>query len=476
MDDSPTPFEDRLRSALAAGIAQTEAESGAPVADPADLARRRVEHHRRQRTGRVAAAAVLVVLGVLGGWALTRGDDDGGQVEEVAGVPTTILRPAYEGESDTTVAIDPAPDPSRVLEVPGQVPVVVPQPPDPGTDSGAAARSAAGAGAGHSYSPEGFWYDGAELPRATLSTRELADGTTVQVQANRYDPAIYELPPFWAPPAWCFPIGDVTIGLDRIGETTRTVRYAASEDGTVMARSTIVGGDDEAAPRWLTVVHGPAGTATVRVTFPGGQEDVTAPVDGIAVLSVPVREGFDLGDDQTVTAVALASDGTELARHEGPRSEDALGEPLAEPPHLRPACAVPTELPAPGPEQPADPGAAETALRQSWDRAFGDLAGVTTAEQLEVVADTRGVGDALDRSRELVSPEVMAQTSIEIDGVVFASPERAFVHYTVDIATGTYADLFGELVLVDGSWKVTRKTACDLAETGGGICQPLPPS
>jgi hypothetical protein len=68
---------------------------------------------------------------------------------------------------------------------------------------------------------------------------------------------------------------------------------------------------------------------------------------------------------------------------------------------------------------------------------------------------------------------VLSETTIAIDDLVFTRPDQVFVHYTVVIATGTYADLYGELVLVDGTWKVSRQTVCDLAETGGGICQPL---
>jgi hypothetical protein len=112
----------------------------------------------------------------------------------------------------------------------------------------------------------------------------------------------------------------------------------------VDVRSRIVGSDG-GDPHWVTVVHGPAGTASVRVDYPGGTADEAEPVDGLAVLSAPVA---DLDDDVPVVAVATAEDGTELARSEAPWDADELGAPAADPPSERAACAVPTDLPAPG--------------------------------------------------------------------------------------------------------------------------------
>jgi hypothetical protein len=456
VDDDQTPIEDRLRSALAAGMAQVEAEAGPPVADPADLARRRVQHHRGQRVGRAAAVAAVVLAAAVGGWALGRdtgGTGGTGDVEKVAGV-----------DGSTTVASPPTTEDGRVQDA-GAVPIVVPQPPAPGVDSGGAARSHS---ADSSLVPQlQPWYDGEPLPTSLASTRELPDGATARVRINHYDPAIYELPPFWEPPAWCFPAGDVEIAVTGVGDVARTVRYDAVEDGAIEVRTNVIGGP-EGPFRWLSVVQGPAGTARVRVEYPGGQSDEVAPVDGLAVLSPPVAPGTDLdGEPGVVTAVALAADGPELARTEGPWGTDA------DPPYRRPACAVPTELPSPGPEQPADPVAAEAAVRAVWDAAFAHPGRATVDEQLAAVEDGRGVRRALQRVLDGVSDQVLSETTIALDGLVFAGPDRAFVHYTVDILTGTYASLFGELVLVDGDWKVTRRTACDLAETGGGICEPL---
>lgn len=465
MDETPTPIEDRLRDALDAAIALTEAADGAPVADPADLARRRIRHHRRQRAGRVAAAAAVVLVAAVGGWAVGLGSEEPADVEDVAAEADTE---ATEG-METTIPSPPTVDPSRLTVDPDGVPIVVPQPPDPGVDSGAAARTASGSYT--SRPPTQPWYSSAPLPTALVSSRTLDDGTRVEVRTNRYDPAVYELPPFWEPPAWCFPTGDVEIRTAAAGwaATTLTVRYAAAEDGTVDVRSRIVGSDG-GDPHWVTVVHGPAGTASVRIDYPGGTADEAEPVDGLAVLSAPVA---DLDDDVPVVAVATAEDGTELARSEAPWDADELGAPAADPPSERAACAVPTDLPAPGPEQPADPAAAEAAVLAVWDATFGRPAEVTVEEQLAAVTDTRGVRPALQKVREGVSPQVLSETTIAIDDLVFTRPDQVFVHYTVVIATGTYADLYGELVLVDGTWKVSRQTVCDLAETGGGICQPL---
>ncbi len=477
MDDENPTIEDRLRSALAAGIAQVESEVGPPVADPADLTRRRIRHHRRQGIARAAAVIVIVLGAAVGGWGVGR-DRGRSDVEKVASAEHgPDDRQLYEATSTSVAALDSDAG-SRVVIGPDDVPIVVPQPPDPGTDSGRAARIASATGSDLAL-PFEPWYDGMPLPTATATTRELADGAELRVGLNRYDPAIYELPPFWDPPAWCFPSGDVEVEVDDAAggpSVVRTVRYAATEEGRVEARTTVVGAET-GTDRWVTVVQAPPGAATIRAEYPDGQVDEAPPVDGVGVLSTPVGSGvggLDLESGPlTVVTVAERSDGTELARHEGPWTEDELGDPVVDPPYARPACTVPTELPEPGLQQPEDPAAAEAAVRAVWEEVWAHPGAVTTEQQLAVVQDTRGVGAALDTVKAGVSEEVLDQTTISIDGVVFASPAQAFVAYRVDIASGTYARLFGELVLDGGTWKVTRGTACDLAETGGGICEPL---
>lgn len=123
---------------------------------------------------------------------------------------------------------------------------------------------------------------------------------------------------------------------------------------------------------------------------------------------------------------------------------------------------MPGELPPPG-EQPEDPAAAEQAVRATWDAMYGDPASMTPEQQASLVDDARGLDEGLAHIRERYSADEIAGTTIEIDEVVFASPEQAFVEYTVDAGPlGSFPGRFGELVLIDGQWKLTRHTVCSL--------------
>lgn len=456
MDDHHTPIEDRLRSALTAGIAEVEAEAGPPVADPADLARRRVRHHRSQRAGRAAAVAAVVVAAAVGGWALglDTGGDDGEQVTSRA----STTSPAPELGADDRPLVTP----------------VVPQRGVPATE---AARTLASSPSG-----PGLWYSGAPLPTTRLFTRTLDDGTEIEVRGNRYDISMYYLPPFWDAPEWCFPSGDLSVRVPAEGgDEVPGVGYDAVVAGTMVTRTGVLGARGD-TPRWATTAQVPAGTATVQVSFPGGGTDEAAPVEGLAVLSAPVADGVDVTSPRlydgtyqppAVTVVAVAEDGTELARYEDSWTGIGLEGLTVTPPYRDPACAVPTTLPPPGVEQPADPVAAEVAIRDVWDRSFGIPATATVEEQLAVIDDPRGVRPALEETKTNVSPEVLEGTTVPIDALVFAGPEVAFVHYAVTIEAGVYAERFGELRLVDGEWKVARQTACDLATAAAVTCSPL---
>lgn len=472
MDDTP-PFEDRLRSALAAGIDAVEADAGPPVPDPADLARRRVRHHRRQLAGRVAAAVVLVAVGVGGGWALASRDADDGTEEVTASSSTTTTTPSEPERTDGVVVTE------------GEAPVVVPTAGRlMGSDS---LRAVLLASLPERIRPaEDPWYEEGLLPTAPLFTRTLDDGTVLTVDGNRYDPSIYELPTFWDPPPQCFPAGDVVIeaaggpGPGRVAST----RFDAVLDGTLLVGAGVIRPDQD---RWVAVAQGPAGTATIRVTFPGGVVDEMAPVDGLAVLSAPTVAGVDLGAEDPfaeppppdVLAVALDADGAELARWEGPwTGVDPRGRrDLPEAPIRRPDCALPTTLPPPGREQPADPATAEAAVRAVWDTAFGRPAVPSVADQVAVVDDPRGLAEALEAARTQNAPLDIEDDTLAIDALVFADPGRAHVQYTHDPGVGQglpTPGLFAELVLVDEEWRVTRLSVCRLIAFSGGTCPPLP--
>jgi hypothetical protein len=329
-----------------------------------------------------------------------------------------------------------------------------------------------------------------DLPAARVLTRTTDDGTALEVRANRYptDWGWGQRVPFATPPAWCFPSGAVYVGVRTDGAVGqgRTVRYDEIRPGTLNVAGAVVGGA-EGEPRWLVVVQVPATTTRVRATFPAGGSDTMAPVDGLAVLTAPVAASVDRRDMVAVTSlpdlrvVATGPDGEDAITYAGPwqgtggASSELLGGPRVPPPPPPgaddPSCLAPTALPAPGPTQPSDPAGATAAVRGSWDQVFN--LDQPDAVALDHVDDPEGVDVALQRVRTGgLPPETLAQVEVTIEELVFADPDTAYVRYRVDAAAPLLDDQFGELRLIDGTWKVTRATVCTLLAAGGGPCPP----
>lgn len=489
------PIEDRLRAAMAAGTAAVDDAVGPPVADPVDLGRRRRTRARRGRTA-VAAAAVLVALGgSVGGFALGRHGDGG---------PSARFDPpggAQEGGGRDRVAAT------------ADLPVVVPSVSVPagerafgssGVEGSAAPRFEAGllggAGAADTIA---FWplpYGPAQPGRAagSLYRRTAPDGTELDVRGNRFAAGTaWSGPPWWTPPAWCFPAGDLYVGVRAgvgVGQLT-TARYAEVRPGSLVADATVVGGP-EGAPRWVAAVQVSTEVVAVQVTFPDGRTERAAPIGGVAVVAAPVRDGFD------VDALAVPW-GVDVGRSGGPTQPDdelrveardesdrvvasavspwfgtrgAATRPAGSPPlpDAEPACTAPTVLPAPGPEQPADPTASRLAIEAAWAQAL--TPGAAPAAENPAIDDPRGVEDA---RRELLDgpldAEVLASVRIRVADVVFADPSTAYVRYevVVDAYGSSLGERFGEARYVDGTWKVTRRTVCALLAEGGGTCEPI---
>lgn len=478
-DDATTPFEDRLRSALDAGIDAAEGDAGAPVADRAALGRRIATHRRRSRTLRAAAVVTVVASAAVGGWALGQ-DGDHDDVEQVAGTTTTSSTAAAPPPE---IAVSDAPLP--VVGAGTIAPSGGLGTPPPGGSSGSIATWSGPA-------------PGPQRPSAALFTRTLPDGTQLDVRGNRFDPVGYDIPPFWDPPGWCLPAGDVYVGVrlpEAVGQATG-VRYDDVRPGEISATVTVVG-EPEGHPQWVVIAQAPPGAETLRATFPGGGSDEVALTEGLAVLTAP-RSGEQPEPDANGMVpgpeiVALDADGEEVARGEVPWTtsygvalddtwvSEATPAPLVSgaSPSSSPAprsttgdCAEPTTLPAPGAEQPADPVAAEAEVRATWDAAVGQPAGTPPAD---VYDDTTGLAEAQAELREAQGDELLDSVTIPIDAVVFADADTAYVQYGVHVGTydTTYFGRFAELVHVDGRWKVTRASVCRLLSLGGGTCEPL---
>ena len=160
--------------------------------------------------------------------------------------------------------------------------------------------------------------------------------------------------------------------------TSRTTTWSASATGSVYAElrdGAVVGGSltaigvSEGSAQWVAVVQAPKDAAKVRATFPGGATDEMEPVDGVAVL---------------VGAADIAPDDSGvLQRDRATRGVRRIGCVRSEPGtasfggysmgayaiNVEPGandCVAPQELPAPGPEQPADVAAARQAVTDAF--------------------------------------------------------------------------------------------------------------
>jgi hypothetical protein len=412
----------------------------------------RIAHRDRRRLRGVSAALVLAL---------------------VAGPTLGFLAGRGDGPTPTDVASGPDGERVTVEETPGSLPTVVPR----GSDSGTllAAESATLV-----VESGGVSYPGAQGPLAKSFVRDV-DGTTIRVYRAAIDPWSYAGPPWWEPPAWCFPNGYVQADVstaDAVGIVSGSL-YAELPSVSVMGSLGAIG-VAEGAPRWVVVAQGTAGTAVLRATFPDGQVDEMEPVDGVAVLVGPasIEPGDPAEYETTVPLEAFDADGTSLgtgtarsgvyfpAKLHGARESSAPlsgDEQSAE-------CFAPPELPPPGAEQPADPAAARAEIERLFGVRFADR---TDEERLANLDDPTGMREVYEQLRNGPYAEQVLGSRPVFRDLVFLSATRAAVQYETEIPgypPQAFGQQFGEVVFVDGRWKITRESVCRDVQLAGITC------
>jgi hypothetical protein len=322
-------------------------------------------------------------------------------------------------------------------------------------------------------------YPGYTGPLARSFVREV-DGTTIRVYRAAVDPPSSAGPPWWEPPPTCFPTGYVQADVstaDVVGIVAGGL-YAERPDGPVGGTLRAVG-IPEGAPRWVVVAQAPAGAAVVRATFPDGHVDEMEPVDGVAVLVGPASIDPDSIDhDASASLEALDADGTSLGS--GTARSDGYGWAAVEESDTgftespEAACFGPQELPPPGPEQPADPAAARAEIALLFGVRYSDM---TDDERLARLDDTRGMREVYDQlvNSSGFREQVLGSRTIFHD-LVFMSATRAAVQYETEIPgyqPQAFGLQYGEVVLVDGSWKLSRESVCRDVQLAGISCPPV---
>jgi hypothetical protein len=268
------------------------------------------------------------------------------------------------------------------------------------------------------------------------------------------------------PPPWCAVTGLLVTELSTEAVATdRRAGIVGLAPGSVIS---LLGGpgegrsiewypDDrvgvaEGAPVQLQTVRVAPEVAIVQLSTPDGVDSV-APTNGLAALAVA-------GPATSGRIAALGADGRELGRIELPAASTASSAVC------RP---VPPQAPRPG-EQPADVTTAEQQVRAAFSTAFTHAPASDRYRALVAVERGDSLRPAIDDLRR--SFEQVAETvTVSTDQVVFTDPTTAVVRYTLSYSGGAaYGTRYGQAVLTDGRWLVTRDTWCAPLGYAGVTC------
>jgi len=318
------------------------------------------------------------------------------------------------------------------------------------------------------------WFTG---PLAKAFVRNV-DDTTIRVYRAAVDPPSAAGPPWWEPPPECFPTGyvqaDVSTG-DVVGIVSGAL-YAELPDAPVGGSIGAIG-VAEGSPLWVVVAQASAEAAAVRATFPDGHVDEMEPIDGVAVLVGPASiDPEDPADyEANVPLEAFDADGGSLGG--GTARSDAYflaGLPGPSLPAQNPQCFGPQELPPPGEEQPADPAAARAEIEQLFGVRYADM---TDDDRLARLDDTTGMREVYEQLVNTSFREQVLGSRTVFHDLVFLSATRAAVWYETEIPgypPQAFDRQFGEVVLVEGSWKLARESVCRDVQLAGITCPTVP--
>ncbi|MFT6291637.1 MAG: hypothetical protein ACJAR2_002242 [Ilumatobacter sp.] len=278
----------------------------------------------------------------------------------------------------------------------------------------------------------------------------------------------------WQPPAWCFESGQVRIALGG-GETTGP---NVIDTGSVnwwsqpfkgRAVSWVTLGRVDGNPHRVIFVQAPEGTTEVTATFGDGVVDTAIPNNGVALLvaaGAPDSTEFSDGgggtnyQDQPDFTIEFAGpelvivDQTQIGGWNDPEFAASCSPP-------------PPALPEAG-EQPADSDAAETEVAELMAGIYGDNEDIF--DSLDFIDDPTGVAEARDQVAEGGFEEAAANAEAIVEELVFTTPVDAWFRYRIETTTGNFSERFGQAVVIDGIWKITRATICQDLQLAGGSC------
>ncbi len=298
-----------------------------------------------------------------------------------------------------------------------------------------------------------------------LVERTTADGIALHVHATSLDAAdpsegAGEAAEGWQPAPWCFPTSSVRIGASSASATQVAwgPLYTEPRDGLTV--TSFAGGYAESTPFFGVFVQTTPGGA-VTLTTTDGRSDSAIAANGATVLAVAGAI------DDNFSVVVDGPDGTTTSR-----SVEDLTKP-GRALEYRQACEPPPAgLPEPG-EPPADPEAAEAAVRETWQRSR-DFDGTDQSIRITLVDDPTGVAEAWTALGKSEYANAAGTSTSTITDLVFVSPTEAWFMYDIETTITDFRGRYGIARLGDdGAWRITRSTICqDIALAPGFACEP----
>jgi hypothetical protein len=277
--------------------------------------------------------------------------------------------------------------------------------------------------------------------------------------------------PGWAPAPWCNPSGSLRISmrLDDAVSIGHGTTYAEPFGGLSVQPQ--VAGYAEGTPFTVLVVQAGPDVDSVSATFADGTIDSTDTTDGLALLAAPTAPPHEemvwtdrppAGPSYTLT-VHRGADVVEIASADVPfPGED----------DYRRHCEPPNDLPEPG-GQPADPAAAEQAVREAFAGAF-DLEDRTEGDRtwLQHLDSDEGVLEAIEVVLGGSFGSAAQSADYTMGDLVFTSPTEAWFTYDLFANSNNFNGRFGYAVDIDGTWKISRGVICQDLALAGGYCEP----
>lgn len=283
------------------------------------------------------------------------------------------------------------------------------------------------------------------------------------------------------------PTSDACVGPSVVAELSNAgavmtaaaqMTIASTDAGSPLALTYRVFGDPEGSPAEVVIVHlgSPLAeqAALVKAEFANGDTDDMEPTGygngmAVAVLAHDVRGG-PRGDGSVAVTDASGAVLTSVPL----TGQSSCAEGSA--PVYRWVDPPTTTVPAlpPAGDQPPDEEAARQAVIDVFRIVYGRW---TRVEEISPYLDDPHDPEALQAlvdETNRVFPGARAGQSANVVEVRFTSPTRAVVQYDYLSGTGLrFSNRVGEVVLIDGTWKVTRVTVCNDSQELAGL--PCPP-